>query len=165
MMNAIDLAKAGLTSSLGTTLAFLEGFSDTDMLVRPAEGANHAAWQLGHLILSERFILGDNLPGVAFQALPAGFEVNHGKERAHATDLSGWLGMAGYAELMRETRTATLAAVEQLSEAQLDHTTQGRLATKAPKLGNLLVLVGNHDLMHAGQFTVIRRKLGKPVLF
>ena len=73
--------------------------------------------------------------------------------------------MAGYAELMRETRTATLAAVEQLSEAQLDHPTQGRLATKAPKLGNLLVLVGNHDLMHAGQFTVIRRKLGKPVLF
>ena len=40
-MNAIDLAKAGLTSSLGTTLAFLEGFSDTDMLVRPADMDTH----------------------------------------------------------------------------------------------------------------------------
>jgi len=35
----------------------------------------------------------------------------------------------------------------------------------APKLVNLLLLVSNHTTMHAGQFTVVRRKLGKPVLF
>jgi len=29
----------------------------------------------------------------------------------------------------------------------------------------LLVLTANHTLMHGGQFTVLRRKLGKPVLF
>ena len=30
---------------------------------------------------------------------------------------------------------------------------------------NLLVLTGNHTLMHAGQFSVVRRLLNKPVLF
>jgi hypothetical protein len=29
----------------------------------------------------------------------------------------------------------------------------------------LFLLLAHHDLMHAGQFTVVRRKLGKPVLF
>ena len=30
--------------------AHLGDFSEGDMLVRPAEKANHAAWQLGHLV-------------------------------------------------------------------------------------------------------------------
>ena len=32
-------------------------------------------------------------------------------------------------------------------------------------LGAMLILIGNHTLMHAGQFTVVRRALNKPVLF
>ena len=31
----------------------LGDFSDADMLARPAPSANHAAWQLGHLIAAE----------------------------------------------------------------------------------------------------------------
>jgi hypothetical protein len=27
------------------------------------------------------------------------------------------------------------------------------------------MLISNHSLMHTGQFSVVRRKLGKPVLF
>jgi hypothetical protein len=39
------------------------------------------------------------------------------------------------------------------------------MAPFAPTLGALFVLVANHALMHGGQFSVVRRKLGKPVLF
>jgi hypothetical protein len=39
------------------------------------------------------------------------------------------------------------------------------MAKFAPRLGDLFQLVANHTLMHAGQFSVVRRKLGKPVLF
>ena len=39
------------------------------------------------------------------------------------------------------------------------------MAQMAPTLGALLLLNANHVMMHAGQFTVVRRKLGKPVLF
>ena len=38
------------------------------------------------------------------------------------------------------------------------------MAPFAPTLGAFLMLISNHTLMHAGQFTVIRRKLGKAVL-
>jgi hypothetical protein len=39
------------------------------------------------------------------------------------------------------------------------------MAQFAPTLGALFILISNHVLMHTGQFTVVRRKLGKPVLF
>lgn len=164
-MNAIDLLVGALKASEGVTLGFLDGFSDADLLDRPVPGANHAGWQVGHLLLSERFILAGHLPGVSYPALPAGFEARHGKEGAQINDASGWPSKGEYERLFRETRAATIDAVSKLTESQLDHPTEGRLAAKAPKLGNLIQLIANHDLMHGGQFSVIRRKQGKPVLF
>ena len=39
------------------------------------------------------------------------------------------------------------------------------MAGFAPKLGDFFLLIANHTMMHVGQFTTARRKLGKPVLF
>jgi hypothetical protein len=33
-----------------------------------------------------------------------------------------------------------------------------------PTIGSFLILVGNHPMMHAGQFATVRRLLDKPVL-
>jgi len=55
--------------------------------------------------------------------------------------------------------------VAKLSEADLDRPVTSNMAKVAPTVGSLLLLASNHVLMHAGQFTVVRRKLGKPVLF
>ena len=49
--------------------------------------------------------------------------------------------------------------------ADLDKPTPGEMAKYAPTVGALFLLTSNHVMMHAGQFTVVRRKLGKPVLF
>jgi hypothetical protein len=55
--------------------------------------------------------------------------------------------------------------VEKLTDADLDKPTPGDWAQWAPNLGALLVLTANHTLMHAGQFSVTRRALNKPVVF
>jgi len=164
-MNAVELLTGVLKGTETVTLGFLDGFSDNDLLDRPVEGANHAAWQIGHLIVVERLILAGQLPGVNYPALPAGFEARHGRDGASLTETTGWPAKADYERLFRETREATITAVGRLTENQLDQPTQGRLAAKAPKLGNLIQLIANHDLMHGGQFSVVRRKQGKPVLF
>ena len=52
-----------------------------------------------------------------------------------------------------------------MRDADLDTPTTGPMAQWAPTLGAILLLTANHALMHAGQFSVVRRKLGKPVLF
>jgi uncharacterized damage-inducible protein DinB len=81
------------------------------------------------------------------------------------TDTTGWRTRAEYESLFHATREATLAALGKLADAGLDQATQNRLKEKAPNLGALLALLSQHDAMHGGQFTAIRRALSKPVLF
>lgn len=164
-MQAIELLTGALKGSEGVLLGFLSDLSDADLLVRPVAGANHVAWQIGHLILAERFLVGEQLSGVEYPPLPGGFEARHGKESAASVETTGWLTKAEYERLFRETRAATIAAASKLTVADLDRPTQGRMAAKAPKVGNLILMLSNHDMMHAGQFSVVRRKQGKPVLF
>ena len=52
-----------------------------------------------------------------------------------------------------------------LTESDLDQPTLGNLAHFCPTLGNTFGLLCDHIMMHLGQGTVVRRKLGKPVLF
>ena len=141
---------------------YLSDLSDADLLVRPVPGANHIAWQLGHMIVGEPFLVRSELPDTPFPDLPAGFAEKYTKETS--TLDSGFLGKAEYLDLYKKQRSATLAAIDKLSDADLDRPSTGRMARIAPKLADLLLLVANHTLMHAGQFTVVRRKLGKPVI-
>jgi hypothetical protein len=161
-MKAQDAIRNALTSTQGMLAAYLQDLSDADLLVRPVPGANHIAWQLGHLIASEHG-MGATIPGAAYPELPAGFAERHNKD-AHSRD-TGFAAKAEYLSLFNKVREATIAAVGKLSEADLDKPTSGRVAQIAPTLGSLLLLNANHVMMHAGQFSVVRRKLGKPVLF
>ena len=47
--NALQLA---LVSTQGMVPMYLGDLSDADLLVRPVPGANHIAWQIGHVISS-----------------------------------------------------------------------------------------------------------------
>jgi uncharacterized damage-inducible protein DinB len=159
-------AKAALQNSLQSTQQlvtwFISDLSDADLLVRPVPGANHIAWQLGHLIASEGR-LGSVLPGAKYPELPAGFAEKH--DQKNVSDDQGFGKKTDYGALFEKTRAATLENLNRLSDADLDKPTSGPMAKFAPTLGSLIVLVANHTMMHAGQFSVVRRKLGKPILF
>ncbi len=162
-MKAQDAIRSSLTLSKKMVSFFLNDLSDADLLVRPVPNANHIAWQLGHLIVSERGMCGGFLPGAAHPELPAGFAEQHSQD-AHGKD-TGFATKAVYLDLFNKVRQATLDAAEKLSDADLDKPTSGRVAEMAPTVGLLLLLNGDHFWMHAGQWSVVRRKLGKPVLF
>ena len=49
-MNAIEITASTLESTGQMLSMFLSDLSDADLLVCPVEGANHIAWQIGHLI-------------------------------------------------------------------------------------------------------------------
>ena len=164
-MNGIEVIQAALEGTRFTTNWFLSDFSDADMFVRPAPTANHAAWQIGNVIVGDLFLVKEQLPDAVYPELPAGFAENHGKDGAAKDGPDGFLTKAEYIALFDSVRAATIAAVGKLSEADLDRPTVGQMAAFAPTLGKVLLLTSDHTLMHAGQFTVIRRLLGKPVLF
>ncbi len=163
-MQVRDAIKAGLVGSQNLVNMFLADLSDADLLVHPVPNANHIAWQLGHLILSEAGMLKVN-PAFAFPELPAGFAEQHDKSKAFLNPPKGFAAKEKYVDLFQKTRQATLAGVAKLSDKDLDQALTGPMAEWAPTLGAMLELVNNHTMMHLGQFTVVRRKLGKPVLF
>jgi hypothetical protein len=163
-MNARDAIKIALNSTKDMLNSYLADFSDADLLVRPVPQANHIAWQLGHLISSEGKI-GAAIPSASYPELPAGWSDRHGKGTAATEPPKGFATKAEYLALFNQARAVTLQAVEKLSDADMDKPTTGNMARWAPTIGALLMLQSNHTLMHAGQFTVVRRKLGKPILF
>lgn len=164
-MNSIDAIKTSLNFTQDNLNWFLSDLSDADLLIRPVPGANHIAWQLGHLITAEATFFAQFIPNASYPALPTGFTDQHGKTTAAVDPPMGFLTKNEYLDLFKKTRAATLAAVDRLSEADLDKPMPEEVVKYAPTLGAMLLLTSSHVLMHSGQFTVVRRKLGKPVLF
>jgi hypothetical protein len=164
-MKGTEAIQGALTSTLSTMTMYLGDLSDADLLVRPVPNANHIAWQLGHLVAGEVALAKMVLPDAKFPELPAGFNEKHGKATATSDDPKGFYTKAEYLGLYKQMREATLAALAKLSDADLDKPNTSTMGKFAPTVGAQFLLIANHTLMHAGQFTVVRRKLGKPIIF
>lgn len=163
-MTPIELMADALTTNLGMLKGTLADFSDADMLVRPAPAANHAAWQLGHLVTAETNMLRGVSPEAA-PALPAGFAEKFTKETARSDDRSAFPTKAELLDAYEKARAATAQWVRGLTPADLDKPCPDRFQRFAPTWGHLALMMPLHTMMHVGQFQVIRRALGKPVLF
>lgn len=164
-MNAIDVLRSSLGSSRMMIEMILSDFSDADLLVRPVPNANHFAWQLGHLIASERAIVLEQIPDAKMPKLPAGFAEAHSKETSSSDDAATFRSKDEYVSLLGTMREASIAALEKLKESDLNRPTQGNMASFFPTLGTIFSMLADHIMMHLGQASVIRRKLSKPVLF
>lgn len=163
-MQAKQVIKNQLETAEFLLLPLLQDLSDADLLVRPVPGANHIAWQFGHLINAEAGMQHD-MPGAVPAELPPDFAANHNKEAAAKDGPDGFLSKEKYLELYKSVRAATHAALEKISDADLAAPNTGRSASFAPTVCHLMLLPAGHVLMHIGQFSVVRRKLNKPVLF
>lgn len=152
------------TYDLGENIvkAYLAELTAADLLVRPVPGQNHIAWQLGHLVLSERNMIDGVKPG-ASPELPAGFEEGHGRDKNTLDDPSKYLSPEAYIALIDAQRAATKKVVAELADATLDEPAPERMRSFAPTVGDVLLLNGNHYMMHAGQYVAVRRMLGKPI--
>jgi hypothetical protein len=162
-MTAKDAIKTAFNGNFQVLNEYLKDLSDADLLVRPVPGANHTAWQLGHLIGGEIMLLAQ-IPGGSQLELPAGFVERHSKETASMEPPKGFLTKAEYLAIWKNVREQTFAKLDQLPDADLDKPSTGRMATFAPTWGHLFLLAANHQMMHGGQIAVLRRKLGKPIV-
>ena len=163
-MQAKDALKLGLTSTQNLVTWFVSDLTDQEITVRPVPNANNIAWQLGHLIEGEVH-LGLPLPGATYPELPNSIKGQYDKKTASSSPAGGFLTKSQYLEWFNKVREASIANVGRLSDADLDKPNTGNMAKFAPLYADLIVLLANHTLMHAGQFTVVRRALNKPILF
>ena len=163
-MNAKDLILENLNMSEGIAGGYLDGLSDADLLVRPVPGMNHIAWQLGHLLVSETGMLDGVKPGSSV-TLPDGFAEAHGRDEASlsSNDPSRFASKETYVSLRKAQREAARKVLAGMTDAELEAPAPERLRRMCPTAGSVLMLIGGHEMMHAGQFVAVRRLLGKPV--
>ncbi len=160
-MNVKDALKLGIDSGKMISLGYLEDLTDQELLHRPAKGANHINWQVGHLIESENQMMNIALPG-SMPPLPAGFAEKYTKDTATSDNAATFLKKAELLKVFEQQRAATLKALEKVSEADLDKPTG---VDYAPTIGAMFAMQGTHWVMHAGQWAVVRRQLGRKPLF
>lgn len=139
-------------------MAYLGDLTDTEMMQRPHAKCNHLNWQVGHLIISE-----NNLVGMAWlmPSLPEGFKEKYTKENAASDDPSKFATKDELMAAYKAQRAATLEVLSKVSAEELDKPTE---VDYAPTRGQLISLNGEHWLMHAGQWVIVRRQNNKPVL-
>ena len=154
---------AGLEQNIGMLKMILEDFSDADMLVRPLPNANHTAWQIGHLICSEHGMT--TAAGAKMPALPEGFEAIFAKGTSKVDDPAAFPKKNELLAIYEQQRKGSIAWVKGMSAKDLDAPSPEGMRAYFPTVAALAMLVAGHLTMHVGQIQVIRRKLGKPVLF
>lgn len=163
-MTQLDVLVKNLTDNLEMLKHHLADFSDTDMMVRPVPAANHAAWQLGHLVFFEVMVCGMyELKGAPKLADDA--KTLYGKDGASIDDPERFYKKEEGLNLLSQAHGVIVEWVKTLSEADLARPGPPPFKGWVDTIGDLLVAIPGHAMMHIGQFQVIRRKLGKKILF
>ncbi len=161
-MTVNDLLAGALQSSLGMLKMHLADFSDAELLTRPVPGANHANWQIGHLITSETQML--SACGAAMPELPVGFAQRYTKETSTFDDPGLFAPKAVLLAQLEKTRAASVAFAKSATPEKLAAPSPV-MPEMFPSIAAVLGMSTSHDAMHMGQVQVLRRKLGKPILF
>lgn len=143
---------------------YLQDLTDDHLMIRPHEKANHIAWQLGHLVTSEHnlnnMVCPDSMP-----ALPEGFAEQHAKETASSDDKSAFRTKDEYLRAMDEQRAGTLALLDRLSDEELEKPAPQDIQKFGATVGAVIAGQSAHWMMHAGQWVIVRRQLGKEAIF
>lgn len=144
--------------------AYVSDLTPEEMLKRPAADANHVAWQLGHLIASERQLVEAGVPG-SMPDLPAGFAERHTSDMATSDKPADFLSKEEYLQIAKEVRAGTLAVLDKLGDADFDKPVTEKVPPFVKNVGGCFLIVGGHWTMHTGQWVVLRRMLGRPRQF
>ena len=139
--------------------------SDADLLVRPTPEANHMLWQLTHLTRSQVMLAGLVSPDAPV-AVPAHFDEAGKKAAASVDDPAKFPTRAEVMDVLGRAHAAILAGVTKMSDADLSRPPPEPMRKMGPELADALLMAGGtHMALHVGQLQVLRRKLGKPLVF
>jgi hypothetical protein len=161
-MTAKDIIRNTIDTCHGVLTSYISDLTDEELLMRPVPEANHIAWQLGHVAASEREMM--IMAGYEMPDLPPDFAECYTPETSKSDDPAKFHKKDEYLAALEQQRTATLATLDAMPDAKLDEPSPEPMQSYAPTIGSAFNLLGIHEMMHAGQFVAVRRKLGKPIL-
>lgn len=161
-MNANQAIKTNMDFSDMVCGAYLEDLTDAEAMQRPHAGCNHINWQIGHLISADYAMCTGCVPD-SLPALPEGFAEKYSKETATSDNADDFVAKSEMMDLYRSQRKTIAEVLSGLTEEQLNAPGPENFKSIAPTVGAVFSLIGSHWMMHAGQWVILRRELGREV--
>ncbi len=169
-MNSKQVIRETLAMADLVARAYMADLSDSDLLLKPHASCNSINWQVGHLILSEHTHMG-RIDSSFMPKLPEKFEliyakpstgmVNSDSTNLQLASVDQLLDKKTLMDCFQQQRQATLRLLDLQTDETLDTPTGVPYATTRSALFHLQAA---HWLMHSGQWVIVRRQLGKPVV-
>ena len=161
-MDIRDALITNLKTSAMVCGTYLDDLTDEEAMQRPHPQCNHINWQIGHLIASEHMMA--SACGGAIPALPDGFAEKYSKETAKSDDASAFVPKSKLMKLASAQHEAVVKVITGMSDEDFDKPGPESMQAYAPNLGALANMMGAHWMMHAGQWAVLRRQLGREIV-
>ena len=159
MPTAKDMIRNSAETGTMVMNAYLEDLPEEALFESPGPGMNPLAWQVGHLISTEKDWV-EKIKSGSCPTLPEGFDAAHSKETAAPNSFKKVATKAEYLAAWSAQRAATLAVLDTMPDSDLDAPSG---IDFAPTFATMLNMTGIHPLMHAGQIVAMRRKHGLAV--
>jgi len=97
--------------------------------------------------------------------MPEGSNEKYGKKGASNDEAAGFPSKKEVLDQFTQARTAIIDYIATATPEDFDKPSPQGFEKWVPTMGRLFGELAGHTAMHVGQFQVLRRKLGKPVLF
>ena len=161
MQTVNDAIAQALTQSGMLLNRYAADLTPQEYLHRPTAKANCVAWTIGHLVLSDRGVL-KRLNATDLPPLPDGFEKRFSRDEGcpQANDFGD---VTTLLPLFNQSRQRLIDAIKRATPQQLN-TPLEKPHPMFADVGEMALFMAAHATMHAGQFTIIRRSLGRPPL-
>lgn len=145
-----------------TTDKTLEGFSQSTAFEKPEEGGNHAMWVAGHLARTYDWVLDKygekaTLPAVYADVFAAGKDVEEDEEKYPPFD--------HVVAALSERRQSCIKWFTSLSEEKAAEVLDEEARMFGQTFAGMMGALGAHENFHAGQLSVVRKKLGMGRVF
>lgn len=176
-MRINDLLKRSLETAEMVVLRLLEDLPDASWDLRPHPQCQDLNWQFGHLILSEANMiegsLGDSL------LLDASFQESYRKRELTgistsdlsedkgtqaSTQATGRLSPADLWSVYRRQRKRTFELLDGLHAEDFDAAAAESIRGYCPTIADAFIACSSHWLMHSGQWVILRRMAGLPIV-
>jgi hypothetical protein len=161
-MDIREVIAEGLKTSRLVLFRYIDDFSDADLYVRPVPKAHTTAWQLGHLVLSERMMM-KGLGCKELVELPERFESAHAGDRGYSYQEDSGFFKEQYRELLIVQRERVFQLLEETTTGAFASAGPIEMRQYAPTVASVFLAMASHEMLHAGQIAVIRRFLEKAV--
>jgi len=149
---------AQLNASRECLLGLAQDFEGDHVVHQVFEGSTHCLWILGHVAVTDNMVI-SQIDASRKKEL-AGYWEKVGMGSTPVGDAGQYPTKDELLAALAERRQVLLDLVDGLTDADLARATTGPIKDFAPTIGELLRMGGWHEVMHAGQLSLIRRSLG-----